>query len=410
MFLTLWHYLHGYVIVEVSGFALERFMNLTVNREIEVWDVRAIGDRIQFKIMAKDFKALKPIVKKARCRVKIIKKYGMPFTMHRYKRRKLMPIGLGLFVIMLWCLSSFVWLVDVEGASRLNSMDIINSLEEQGYGVGKWKNSLDLREAEAYLVKTYPDIVWTAMKFEGTRLVVQVAETVPPPDMVIPTGKVTDIVAKRDALVTSIAVYKGMPKVKKGDIVKKGEVLVSGQMPLGAESESIYATDSKAKVIGKTVYSAKGEVNFTQVKKNYTDEVSKKYSLKLFNHSFTLWNQKIKSQDYDTQVTLHQLHITKLFPLPFAYEVQTRVGYTPDYKTLTVEEAKDMLLSQLWEDLRGSLSDNANVLKREVFFKETQEGVTGVLHVMAEEEIGYKVKATPLVQPEGSSEGENANE
>ena len=138
--------------------------------------------------------------------------------------------------------------------------------------------------------------------------------------------------------------------------------------------------------------------------------MSKKYSLKLFNHSFTLWNQKIRSQDYDTQVTLHQLHITKLFPLPFAYEVQTRVGYTPDYKTLTVEEAKDMLLSQLWEDLRGSLSDNANVLKREVFFKETQEGVTGVLHVMAEEEIGYKVKATPLVQPEGSSEGENANE
>lgn len=408
MFLTLWHYLNGYVIVEVGGFALERFMNLMMNREIDVWDVCAVGNKIQFKIMAKDFKTLKPIAHKARCKVKITRKYGLPFIMHRYKRRKLMPVGLGIFILMLWCLSSFVWLVDVEGANRLNSIDIINSLEEQGYGVGKWKNSLNLREAESYLVKAYPDIVWTAMHFEGTRLVVEVAETVPPPDMVISTGAVTDIVAKRDALVTSIAVYKGMPKVKKGDIVKKGDVLVSGQMPLGAESEAIYSTDSKAKVIGKTVYSAQGEVSLTQVKKNYTTEVSKKYCLKLFNHSFTLWDQKIKTEDYDTQVMLHQLHITKLFPLPFAYEVHNRVGYVPETKTLTVEEAKDMLLSQLWKDLQASLSENANILKREVFFKETQEGVEGVLHVIAEEEIGYKVEASPLAEPEVSSEGENA--
>ncbi len=410
MFLSLWHYLQGYVIVEISGFALERFINLMLNRKIDVWDVCAVGEKIQFKMIARDFKILKPIVKKARCRVKIVRKYGMPFTIHRYKKRKLMPIGLVGFILMLWCLSSFVWLVDVEGASHLNSMDIINSLEEQGYGVGKWKNNLNLREAEAYLVKTYPDIVWTAIKFEGTRLVVQVAETVPPPDMVVMTGKVTDIVAKRDAIVTSIAVYKGMPKVKKGDIIKKGEILVSGQMPLGAESEEIYKTDAKAKVIGRTVYSARGEVNFTQQKKHYLDEVSRKYSIKLFNHPFTIWNQKVKSQNYDTQVVLHQLHITKLFPLPFAYEVQTRVGYIPDYKTLTVEEAKDMLLSQLWEDLSGSLSEDANVLKREVFFKETQQGITGVLQIIAEEEIGYKVEATPLAEPKTTSKGEGVNE
>lgn len=408
MFLTLWHYLNGYVIVEVSGFALERFMNLMMNRELDVWDVGTVGGKIQFKILASEFKSLKPIVKKAHCRVKIVHKYGLPFLMHRYKRRKFMPIGLGIFLLMIWCLSSFVWLVDVEGANRLNSMDIVNSLEEQGYGVGKWKKSLNLREAESYLVKAYPDIVWTALHFEGTRLVVEIAETVPPPDMMIDTGAVTDIVAKRDALVTSIAVYKGMPKVKKGDIVKKGDVLVAGQMPLGAESEALYATDSKAKVTGKTVYSAQGEVSLTQIKKHYTNEVSRKYCLKLFNRSFKLWDQKIKMQDYDTQVRLHQLHITKLFPLPFAYEVDYRIGYTKETKNLTMEEAKDMLLSQLWKEVEGSLSENANVLKREVLFKETADGVTGTLHVIAEEEIGYKVEASPLAQPEVSSEGENA--
>ncbi|WP_054741324.1 sporulation protein YqfD [Cellulosilyticum ruminicola] len=408
MFVSLWHYLNGYVIVEVGGFALERFMNLMMNRELDVWDVCVVNNKIQFKMQAKDFKSLKPIVRKAHCRVKVIRKYGLPFFMYRHRRRKFMPIGLVVFLIMIWSLSSFVWLVDVEGANRLNSIDIVNSLEEQGYGVGKWKTSLNLRQAESYLVKAYPDIIWTALHFEGTRLVVEIAETVPPPDMMFDTGVVTDIVAKRDALVTSIAVYKGMPKVKKGDIVKKGDVLVAGQMPLGAESEELYATDSKAKVTGKTVYSAQGEVSLTQVKKHYTNEVSRKYCLKLFNHSFKLWDQKIKMQNYDTQVRLHQLHITRLFPLPFAYEVDYRIGYNKETKVLTMEEAKDMLLSQLWKEVEESLSKNANVLKREVLFKETADGVTGTLHVVAEEEIGYKVEANPLAQPEVSSEGENA--
>ena len=75
-----------------------------------------------------------------------------------------------------------------------------------------------------------------------------------------------------------------------------------------------------------------------------------------------------------------------------------------------VEESlsNDLLLSQLWKEVEGSLSENANVLKREVLFKETADGVTGTLHVIAEEEIGYKVEASPLAQPEVSSEGENA--
>ena len=410
MFLTIWHYLNGYVIVEVSGMALERFMNLIINRELEVWELKVQEDKAIFKMKAADFKALGPIVKKTRCRARICTKKGFPFLAHRYKKRKLMPVGLLLFIMMIWGLSSFVWLVEVEGATRLNSMDIIKSLEEQGYGVGKWKNSLDLRAAEAYLVKAYPDIVWTAVKFEGTRLVIQVAETVPPPDMVIATGETTHIVAKRDALVTSISVDKGMPQVKKGDIVKKGEVLVSGHMPLGAESESIYSTDSKAKVLGKTVYSATGEMNLTRVRKQYTNDTSKRYILKLFNHDFTLWNQKINFETYDTQTTLHQLHITKLFPLPFGFEVQTRIAYTPTYETLSVDDAKDLLLSQLWQELSGSLSEDADILKREILYKESGETIEGTLHVVAEENIGYKVIAEPIVQPEVSSEGENAHE
>ena len=39
MFLALWNYLRGYVIIYVTGFSVERFINLAVNRGIFIWDI-----------------------------------------------------------------------------------------------------------------------------------------------------------------------------------------------------------------------------------------------------------------------------------------------------------------------------------------------------------------------------------
>lgn len=405
MFLTLWYYLQGYVIVEVSGFAIERFINLVAHNGIYLWDLQSKDQKIHFKTSIKDFKKLKPYAKKSRCRMKIATKKGLPFTVHRYKRRKMLIIGFFVFMTMLWGLSSFVWLVEVEGAKRISSIDIITSLEEQGYGVGKFKGQLDLRAAEAYLVTAYPDIIWTGIKFEGTRLLVQVAETVPAPEMTNIEGMPSNIIAKRDALITYIAVDKGMPQVKKGDIVKKGDVLIAGQMPLGVDDPNFYYVASKAKIKGKTVYTSSNEIKMRQIKKDYTNEISKKYTFKLFNKAIVLKNQKIPFNYYDRQITLNQLSITRLFPLPFAFEVETRVAYIPSYKELSEEEAKDELLSKLWEDISKSLSQDAIILKREAFFQKTGNAITGTLHVVAEEDIGYTVKVPDHVVP--SNEGEN---
>lgn len=397
MFVTIWNYLKGYVIVEVSGAALEKFMNLAIYHEIYIWDVHRVENKIYFKTSIKDFKRLKPEAKKARCRMRITTKKGLPFKTHRYKKRKAFMLGIGVFIAMIWVLSSFVWLVEVEGNKRITSLDIINALEEQGYRSGKLKGQMNLREAETYLLEKYPEIVWTGIRYEGTRLVVKVAESIPVPEMYPKENEPSNLIAKRDALITYIAVYKGKPTVKAGDIVKKGDVLVAGEMPLGEESTNPYYTKSKAKVSGKTMYTASGEISTTHIKKNYTNDISKKYTLKIFNRAFTLFDQKIPFETYDKQITLHQLSITKLFPLPFALEVETRVAYTPSYEELTEEEAQDKLLSKLWEDIRGSLSEDAVILKREAFFVKKGNAITGTLHVTAEEDIGYEV----VIQSEG---------
>ncbi len=391
MFVSLWHYLKGYVIVEVSGKALNRFLNLALHHHISMWDVIQEENKIRFKTLISDFKRMKPDLKKTRCRIKIIRKKGLPFTINRYKRRRLFWGGMLVFIMMLWFLSSFVWLIEVEGTTRINSMDIIKSLEEKGYESGKLKSKMNLREAETYLLQQYPDIVWTGITYEGTRMIVRIAESVSKPEMSVKNDKPKIIVAKRDALITYIAVKRGKPLVKIGDIVKKGEVLVAGEMPIGEEDSTLFYTASKAQIKGKTTYTASATLSLQNEKKIYLNKISKKWTVKLFNKSFTIYNDKVPQNKYDKQITLHQLKISKMFPLPFAIEVEDRVIYKTVPYTLTEEEAKDQLLCNLWKQIEESLDSNAQIIKREAFFKKTGDAITGTLHVVAQEDIGYRL-------------------
>lgn len=391
MFLTIWNYFRGYVIVEVSGFSMERFINLAVKNHIYIWDLQEYEHKMYFKTSIHNFKKLKPFAKKAKCRFKVKSKLGFPFIAHKYKKRKMFAFGGLIFIFMIWMLSSFIWLVEVEGNSRVNSLDIISTLEKEGYGPGKLKTKLNLRKAEAFLINKYPDIIWVGIKFEGTRLLVQIAETVPKPQLKN-SNEPCNIIAKRDALITYIATHKGMPLVRKGDIVKKGELLVAGQMPLGPDDPNTYLTAAKAQIKGKTAYTVKGHISLEQVKKNYSDKISKKYSLKLFNKPIPIFNQKIGFKYYDRVVTNNQLRVTKLFPLPFAFEVEERLEYVPTMCQLSEQDAKDKLHANLWDHLSQSVSDSSVILKRDVIFTKTGNTIYATLNVVVEEDIGYTVQ------------------
>ena len=406
MFVTLWHYLKGYVIVEVDGGNVEKLLNLVTYHGIQIWQLRRQESKVSFCMVAEDFKKIKGDVKKAKCRIKIIYKRGVPFITNKYKRRYLFVGGLVAFVIMLWVLTSYVWLVDVEGNERLSSMEIMHTLKENGYQTGRLKCQMNPRQAEVVLIEQYPELVWVGIHYEGTRMVVKVSESVLPPEMMPTETSPKALCAKRDALVTYIAVEKGKPMVKAGDIVKKGDMLVQGEMPLGEEDPTLYYTSAKADVKGKTVYHAKEEISLIQTKKSYTSQTSKSYCFHFFDKKWIIYSQKPLTGQYDVQHTLSQLQITRLFPLPFGIDKVIQVGYTPMHFEITEEDAKDILLARLWQKIDSQLGDEATVLKREAFFKTCDGKVVGELFIIVEEKIDLEVG----IEQKMINEGELMNE
>lgn len=73
------HRFFGYLFVEMTGFSPERFFNMCSAHEIEVWDVVHSGHTYRFFITVPGFRKIKPLVRKSKVRLRILKKFGLPF-------------------------------------------------------------------------------------------------------------------------------------------------------------------------------------------------------------------------------------------------------------------------------------------------------------------------------------------
>ena len=95
-------YIFGYLKVSVEGYYIERLINICRNQKITVWNIRKKEDiKIYFNIGINDFKKVAKIAKKTQSKIKIEQKRGLPFLLHRYKKRKIFLIFL---LILKFCM------------------------------------------------------------------------------------------------------------------------------------------------------------------------------------------------------------------------------------------------------------------------------------------------------------------
>ena len=106
----------GHVGISAEGYFTERFLNICMRRGIFLWNVKRMGEtRLLACIGIQDFKNIRPIALKTRTRIKIVRRCGVPFFLHRYRHRKAAVIGLALFFAVLWYFSAHVTGIEITG-------------------------------------------------------------------------------------------------------------------------------------------------------------------------------------------------------------------------------------------------------------------------------------------------------
>lgn len=355
LFIRLFYLLRGYVIFECYGYFVEKFLNIASKKQIGLWGIKKIKDGgVRARIGVKDFKLLKGPAKKANVKIKIISKRGFPFILHRYRKRTGVILGTVIFFALLWVLSSFIWSVEVVGNNKVDTIQIVNSLNHSGIKQGVLGMTCDTKKATLNLMTEFSQISWADITIKGSKVIVSIKEGVVPPT-VISKDKPCNIVARKDGQIILLEVFEGVSAVKKGDTVSKGQLIVNGI--LDSSTQGVRKVHARAMIRARTLTTIKVEVPLKRQENMQTGNKYSRYVLQFGNISVKLYLGNIKYETYQKEEMINELSIGKdiILPIRLINEniVQTEVRQIELTENEAKIEAEQLLLEKEKNELTG---------------------------------------------------------
>ncbi len=257
----LFRWVPGWVLVETEGGYPERLLNAFAKQEVSVWGVRFREERMRFFCFARDYRHLRRDARRACVRMRVRQKHGLPFWVHRYRRRKGMLVGLALYAAILVMLSGRIWAIEVVGNTDTPSQEILAVTQDVGVRIGAPMRDLQIKNLEIMGLNRLPTLAWISVNPSGCVARVEVTERKPTPQ-VLDLSQPSDMVAVRDGKIVTVTVVSGQKCVMAGEAVSAGTVLISGRV----QSE-----------MGEKLYRAYGEV-WAQTERRITVRVPLTYS------------------------------------------------------------------------------------------------------------------------------------
>lgn len=374
----------------MEGYFAERFINMCTQKNIFLWNTRKMGSAVfKCNILIHDFKKIKPIAKKTKCRVTIKSKKGLPFLFERYKKRKMLAALLIFFIVFLIAISNFVWYIDIECDGQIDTNEIMKILNKNGLEIGKLKKDVDTNKVIRNLRYEREDLAWAGVTFNGTNAKVKLVKAEEKPEIIKPE-EYCNIVSDRDGIITKINVQNGLPAVKVGDFIKKGTVLVNGW--LEGKYTGIRYVHAVADIEAKVWYSKKERINKKQEISTRTGNEEKKYSIKFNNFEINLFKTLSKFQNYDTIESNKKLKVFFDYYLPI--EVKTTQIFETNIQQVSysVNEIKNLYIPKIEAELEEKIRNKEMVIDKQVNISEGKDYVDIEIIYEVLENIGTEEK------------------
>ena len=358
------NYFKGYVRIRVEGFFIERFINMCISKRILHMDIQREKSSIMYaKVGLADYKKLRQIAKKTKSKVKIQSRKGLPFILHKYRKRK---IFLALFMVIITGIiisSNYIWNIEVVGNVNISTREIIQSLEASGLTIGTSKNDIDTDTIINKIRLSRDDVAWIGITVKGTNAIVKVKEADKAPN-ILDENKYCNIIADKTGMITKINVQNGTATVKVGDIVEKGMTLVNGYLE-GKYTGTRYVHGA-AEIEAKIWYTKKEKASLVQQIAVQTGNEEKKYSIKFKKNKINLFKTLSKFEKYDTINEDKKLMLFSNFYLPIEIIKTTNKEYVLQEITYTEEQVIEILTKKLKKELLQEIKEQNNIVNTNI--------------------------------------------
>ena len=363
----------GYVRIEVEGYYIERFINICQNKKILIWNLkRQKGVKLFLNIGIKDFKKLKNIARKTNCKIKISKKKGIPFILHRYKKRKIFALFLILIAFAIYTSSKYVWNIEVQVEDNLQIEQIEEDLANLGLRKGVRKSKIETDKLINELRLKRNDISWIGIDLKGTNVIVKAVKSDEKPDL-LDNSDYCNIVASKSGVITKIIAQNGTAVVNVGDEVNEGDILIAGYME-GKYTDKRYV-HSLGVVQAKIKYQKSEKFYLNQENLRDTGNEEKKFQIKFNNFQINFYKTLSKFKIYDTIYTEKNLKIFSNFYLPISIVEITNKEQVKETQKYSKEEVIELGKEKLSKAIEEDIANKENILGVTVDTEEQEDFV-----------------------------------
>ena len=397
LLISFFKFLKGYVRIRLVGGSPERFLNLCSKNNILIWQIIRDEEYYDMYLSVPAFLQLKSIIKKTNVKIKILEKHGLPFFFYKYRKRKMFFAGILICGFFVYFLSLFVWQIEFNGNHAKTDEILLEILEENQVVHGMRKSKVDCEAIEKLLRAKCNDIIWTSAKLKGTRLIIDIQENTDISIAPLAEVEASDLIADKEALITSIITRAGTPYVKAGDVVKKGDLLVGGTLPITDDANEVVQYQyvaADADIYGKTIYEYNDSFSLKYVIHEPTGNTQSTYYFKLHEKSFFVGKNRIKYKTYHIFSDIRQLRIGENFYLPFSYGSIKVVEEEKITKQYTKSQAETKAKENLVKFMKTLEEKGVQIQKNNVTIEVGQKEchATGTFTVI--EKLGLRQKTS----------------
>lgn len=379
----------GRLYFEISGQNVERFLNLCAKSNIVLWDLKPSGKGYSFFIRKKAYTTLENLAEKTHIHITLLGRYGLPFFLLEHRKRKAFFFSIFMGFFMIFVLSQFIWEVTVSGSEVYSESDILKYVMTNYYKPGTYKGNVDCNQLEEHLREDYEDIAWVSCSLQGTRLHIEIKETLDRKTKQNPK-KPCDIVANRSGIITGLSVKSGTPLVSVGDKVKKGVTLISGLIYYYSDDFQVTETD-RIRADGEITMKTK-EVYKESIPMEYYEKKlkKKKKRIKSIYAGTYEWNFSEKKVDEHTNIIekKYPLKIGSSLYLPLGTYVRTYQTYDTVKKNYTEKQAKEKLEKRLEKYIQKREKKGIKILHHEISYEKKGNSYTAFGTILLEEKVG----------------------
>jgi similar to stage IV sporulation protein len=218
-------WLLGYVRFTAEGGFPERFINLCINNGIVIWNIKSCSGVLYANTSINGYRNIRPVAKKSGMRVRIFRRYGLPFFLHKYRKRVGLLLGLAAFLAIITLLSGMIWNIRVIGNEKVRDDIIINAFAQSGVYVGVSKKSLDSQQVEKAALNKLDSLLWVSLNIDGCTAVIEVREKIDAPPVEDDTSP-SNIIAAQAGQIVVLEPYEGTAAVNVGTAVNKGDLII----------------------------------------------------------------------------------------------------------------------------------------------------------------------------------------